>query len=230
MARTIESPVTKTDGDSTRTTHPAFGQMRVSRVQGNIDLYGSDFTHHSFVHVEIHRSELHRNLSHDWHFSRETVLQLAMSEAQWATFVSSFNMGSGVPVTVEFADGDFKPGLPTRKSFSLYKGEATESFNAALAQLQALHSQVSEATSKLSKKAQGEILGPIWSAIATLTSTLPFIQKSFDEHMETSVEKAKVEVNAYATNIMMQAGISALQGGAPLLIETDKTEVVAKGD
>lgn len=222
MPRAIQEPVTVDERDGTKTTHPAFGQITVSRVQGSIDLYGSDFTHHHFVQVEIHRSELHRNLSRDWHFARETLCALAMSESQWATFVSSFNLGSGTPVTIDFVDGHGVPGLPPRKSWSLYRDEVTKDFAETLDGLKKLRDQVSEIAAKAPKKMQVELTQPIQDAINTLESRLPFIYQSFDEHMENTVEKAKVEVNAYAGQTLMRAGLSALQAVAPLAIESDK--------
>ena len=42
------------DDKSTRLTHPAYGQITVSKVSGSRVLYGSDFVHHSYVTLRIH--------------------------------------------------------------------------------------------------------------------------------------------------------------------------------
>lgn len=223
MARKIVQPVTEPHGDGTKTTHPAFGQITVHRVQGATNLYGSDFTHHGFVSVAISRSEMHRNLSRDWHFARGEIVEVWLSEAQWATFVSSFNLGSGVPCTIASDHGEIVPGLPERKTFKLYAEEASESMAETIAKLRALEENMVAATSKLSKKAQDEVMRSVRDAIATLTSSIPFVRQSFDQHIEEGVERAKVEVNAYMMNAVREAGLQALATPqTPLLIEEKK--------
>lgn len=196
------------------TRHPAFGQISAHRVQGAANLYGSDFTHHNFVQIEIMHSELNRDLSTDWHFARKQIVQLAVSEAQWATFVSSLNVGGGVPCTLEYLPGEAVPRLPERKSYHLYSDEAAGKVDSAVKALERLRAKIVDESSKLPKRAQAELLEPIDKAIRELSSNMTFVKKQFDEHVEGMVEKAKVEVNAYATNLMMRAGVAALQGGA----------------
>ncbi len=216
MPHNIQHPVTVEQNDrfgsgkSTTTTHPAFGQIVVSKPQGAVELYGSDFTHHSFVNITVHESELTRNLSRDWPFARKQLLSLSMSESQWATFVSSFGVGGGTQCTLEYVDGERLPSLPPRKTFSLYSDEAQASFKEAVDGVEKLKAIIQQAASKLPKKTQAELLGPIESVISMLASTLPFVKKSFDEHIEEGVEKAKAEVHAYATNTLLRAGLSAL--------------------
>lgn len=227
MARPIQEPVTiehePTPGiKATKTRHPAFGQIVVHRVQGATNLYGSDFTHHGFVTVEIFGSEMHRDLSRDWYFARECKIEVAMSEAQWATFVSSFNIGSGVPCTILHENGVTTPGLPERSTFRMYSEEAQKQLAAALDSLRACEAEVMAATSKLTKKAQSEVQGPIRRAIQTITSSLPFVKKQFDEHIEESVERAKVEANAYLMNAVRASGLKALSNAPvpdPKLVE-----------
>ena len=117
MTTAYENPVTVTEDshgsrDATRTTHPAFAQITASRVSGHSILYGSDFDHNHYVTISISRSELCRNLSNDWYHSREELIEVALSEAQWATFVSSMNQGSGVACTLQHFNGKMIPQLP----------------------------------------------------------------------------------------------------------------------
>jgi hypothetical protein len=150
-----------------------------------------------------------------------------MSEAQWATFVSSFGRGEGVPCTIEYADGKERPRLPPRQTWKLYREEAEKSFADALEKVKGLREQVAAAATRLPKKAQHELTAPIDAVINSLQSTLPFIKESFDKHIEDSIEKAKVEVNAYATNTIMRAGMAAL-GDNHLLQITDAANSTGK--
>jgi hypothetical protein len=128
--KNIENPVTvETTGPQagTRTTHPCFAQIRASRVNGLTNLYDSDFQHNHFVSISIYRSELDRHLNRDWHHSRDELIEVNLSEAQWATFVSSMNVGCGVPCTLSYLHGKFVPQLPdTPDTRTLFKMEMTD--------------------------------------------------------------------------------------------------------
>src|SRR3546814_7975032 len=86
---TVEDPVETADphGHGSRIDHPAFAQIAASRVRcaGGEILYGSDFPHQNFVSIRICRSSLNRDLSNDWHYGKDQMMEVNMSEAQWAT-------------------------------------------------------------------------------------------------------------------------------------------------
>lgn len=221
MARPIEEPtVTKepwaADRDREVSRHPSYAQVAIHHVQGGACLYGSDFEHHNFVLLTIKGSELHRDLARDWHFERETIVEIALSEAQYATMISSPNR-SGVPCTLQYRGGNMIPGLPRRDSTKLYDAEIERKLRATVESLEKQRDEIKAAVGKLPKKVQEQVLGPIETAIREIASNTPFVMKSFDEHMEASIEKAKVEVNAYVTNTVMRAGLESLQGGTPML-------------
>jgi hypothetical protein len=92
--------------------HPAYAQIGASRVSGRAFLYGSDFDHHAYMTISIYKSELHRGLSCDRAFSRGEIIEVALSEAQWATFVSTLNVGSGVQCTIQHLNRERVPQLP----------------------------------------------------------------------------------------------------------------------
>ena len=113
-ARIEEPSIEKGTGfHDEKITHPAFGQVQVSRISGHTTLYDSEFNHAHYVRVTVHRSELNRSLSRDWHFAKSEIVEFDLSEAQWATFVSSFGNGSGTPCTLKFIAGQgHMPQIP----------------------------------------------------------------------------------------------------------------------
>jgi hypothetical protein len=225
MKLEIEEPTVREGsmGDEV-TSHPAFAQLSVSRVSGRTNLYGSDFSHNSYVVVRIHPSELHRSLSRDSHFAGvRPIAEVAMSEAQWATFVSSFNMG-GVPCTIQQFNGERLPQLPDPKSRAdQFGAEMQEDFTEALAALDELRAAVADNTTGLSKKKQDAILGYVHNAKAKLNSSAPFVADQFGKHMQAEKERAKVEIHGYANQLFQRAGVTALAGSGPLALE-DKTD------
>lgn len=205
--------------DNVKSTHPSFGQISVSKVQGRNVMFGSDFVHHNFVSLRVHTAEHNRNLSHDWVFPRECVLELDMSEAQWATFVSSFNT-QGVPCTLRYArgDDDTRPSLPDPDLRREFSNEMAKTMKNATWELEKLKNMIeNDSIVKVSGKAKKELLEPIRMAIQQIMANVPFVKESFDKHVETSIEKAKVEVNAYMTNQIMRAGLEKLGADQDLL-------------
>lgn len=196
--------------DMTIMDHPAFGQITVNRVSGSRTLYGSDFRHDAYVRVTIKRSQLHRNHSRDWYYDKGEIITVDLSEAQWATFVSSFGVGSGVPCTIAREALKGVPTIPFRDEAQEFKIEASAALTAALDEIKALRAAVEENVAGMSKAKQGSLMESVRKAERSLSDSLPFIADQMAEHMEKRVEKAKVEVNAYATATVMRLGLDAL--------------------
>lgn len=208
-------PPTVTIPDDTKhydeiTTHPAYGQISASRVNGTSVLYGSDFIHNGYVTIRIHRSEWNRGLSNDWHHEREEIAEVALSEAQWATFVSTLNMGSGTPCTITSIAGRMVPGIPDPPDrHKQFKKEADARIANGLAHLDQLKAQIMEL--KISEKIRQSLLSELFTSRQELTANIGFVADQFTEHMETVTNHAKIEVAAYLTNAVQRAGLTKLQ-------------------
>lgn len=222
MPREIVEPMTK-DSNSpvseTVTAHPAYAQICAYRVSGSANLYDSDFRHQHYMTIKICRSELHRSLNRDWHFGKEDIIEVALSEAQWATFVSSPGMGDGVPCTMERLHGKMIPGLPAPASrVDQFASEVKQKMERCVGLIDRALNEI--AATGLSKAKQESLAGAIRAARMELGANLPFVAEQFSEHMENTVEKAKQEVHGYMVNAIQRAGLEALAGGKlPLQIE-----------
>ena len=212
--RDVQDPVTVATPEAIThesvTTHPAFAQIRANRGSGSSSLYGSGFPAQSSIRIEISRSELLRSLSNDQHSERESVVCVELSEAQWATFVSTLNNGSGVPCTMRsYRDRDgyhLVPGLPDPPDVSRqFAEEMTET----------LH----EIQAALGKLANDPRL-PAWARkdigiqAHRITGSTGFVAEQFAEHVEKTVADAKIEIHAYATGTLSRKGLDAIAAGA----------------
>lgn len=126
--------------------HPAFGQISVTRGSvggGGLNLYDSDFGHNEIITIEVRHSQLNRGLSRDWHFPRESIVSPTLSAAQWATFVSSFNIGSGVPCTINWEKGVGQiPGIPAIERSEAYKKDMRQTTKEAVDRLNTLKATI----------------------------------------------------------------------------------------
>jgi hypothetical protein len=193
----------RTHGDTYE--HPAFGQIRVNRVSGRAHLFGSDFTHQHYVIVEIETCQLVRSLNRDRYHGDKPLIRVAMSEAQWAAFVSSMGR-QGAPCTIERRGFESIPELPAPVARpEQFSGEMRGKLAKVVERLK------SAAANAKTVSHRKEIEG----AIMELTSNVDFIAESFDEHMEGTVEAAKAEVHGYINHTIERAGLQALTGGQP---------------
>lgn len=222
----IEEPVEKpglNPLNGTAFTHPAFGQIGASRVSGRSILYGTDFEHQNFVTIRIRRSELHRGLSHDFHFGRNELIEVSLSEAQWATFVSSMNVGDGVPCTIEHVAGEDMPALPRREQKDVYRAEVRKQLAEAATRVEStIRALEAGELVSLSKAKRDAVLADLRQLKRDLGDRLPFIAKSLEQHMENTVEHAKVEVGAYVQQHVLRAGLEAL--GIPLQLDPGRQD------
>lgn len=211
-----EPKLEKVDGPvhDTVETHPAYAQIGASRVSGHSYLYGSDFQHQHFITISISRSELHRGLSNDWSHALEEYIEVALSEAQWAAFVSSPNVGQGVQCTLRHKDMKGIPQIPAAK-------DRQEQFDTEMrVNVKEAREHIAKAVkmienSKLSQKDKDKLLSELGMADRDISSSVGFIAEQFGEHMEKVTEHAKAEVNAYIQGTIMRAGLTALQAPAP---------------
>lgn len=217
--RPIEEPKVSLDHGETVTSHPAYGQIVAHRVQGQSVLYGSDFTHNASMRITIQRSELRRSLSRDWHFGRKELIEIELSEAQWATFVSAPNIGSGPPCTILHVQGEQMPALPPPVDRSQqFAGELDGKLKECVANLSGMLSRMDEMG--LPKGKSAELRDALETTLRELKSNLPFVAKQFGEHVEDTVEKAKQEIHGYMNGVISRAGIASLHGQPlPLQIE-----------
>lgn len=190
------------DGETVE-RHPSFGQISVSRVSGTTHLYGSDFTHHHFVSLRVHRSEVRRHLSTDWPMAdSRPLIEVDMSESQWASLLSSLNVGSGVQCTLRYVNGEKVPDPPPPPARGdQFAGEVVDHLDGARAALRELRERVAAG------KAGKESLRLIDQAEAQINANKGYVERQFRRHMEGLLLRAKTEINAYAGSVMARVGL-----------------------
>lgn len=232
MARARQKP-TRT-GDSQHyeyaENHPAYAMIGASRVTvgdgpGGESLFGSDFMHRNYVVIRVVPATLRRGISNDWYGSngRRDYIEVAVSEAQWASFVSTMNVGDGVPATLQHFNGEEVPGIePITNRRAQLNSEIGDTLADTVAHLDALDAAI-EATPGASGKSKAALRESLRRARQELVSNLPYVSATFDKHAEATVERAKAEVDAWVTSAIQRAGLKAL-GAEPIIELHEVTE------
>lgn len=210
------------EGESTE-THPSFGMVSLSRWTsgGGRSFFGSAVEPHAGVSLTIRRGEKKRSLSNDWYHGTDEIIEINMTEAQFAQLITSFNIGSGVPCTISSVNRRGLDGIPDgtvpecpeisehKRVEAKFKVRMMEMAR----QIEALVNKAEEFQgkpniNKADRKAYADIASHIKSIIA---SGVPFIQGQFNEALDMSVSHAKADVDAFMTNLLRQAGMEALR-------------------
>lgn len=206
MPRDIVQPTVNQYGAE---THPAFAMIRASRTSqtpGSV-LFQSDIRHGHSVRIVIETADRKRNLNHDWVHGGKQLMEIELSEAQWASFVSSMNT-SGVPATLRWtaADGQL-PELPydprLAHSMAEVKEAAAKTFGRIKAAMVAYDALPKDAKAKEKREALEEIRRSVQHAEANLA----FTANSLNGYAEDVVSKARADIEAMVQQEAARLGL-----------------------
>lgn len=209
--------------------HPAFGRIVVTKpTGGGFELFGSALKHQTMVCVKIETASLQRELNHDWISGGKYVTEFYMSESQWSHFVSSAGDGGGTPITFRIRHGDDGklmkcPGIESNESMKqTYKREVRELCEEKLAEAVDLVEELKGlvAAGKANKGQLASVLGKAAQFSERLPGTMAFIQGSFAETMEKTVEAGKTEMEAFVHNLAHRTGLEVLRQQSVTLLES----------
>jgi len=196
---------------------PSFGLVSISRVQGSGRLlFESPFDHQHYVTLSIkrayrHRTDLHSNYIGDG----EELIEIAMSETQFATMVTSLNMGVGTPCTIAHFGGKMIPEPKPDQTKQVFAHEAREHFT-DLAKMAAELEKLTETPAKDVKAPQRERMNFLALKIhQAVTSSMDFFHEQFQESMDKVVAAAQGEVQAHVLSVIQKAGLKALGAKEP---------------
>ncbi len=132
--------------------------------------------------------------------------------------VSGFNIGEGIPVTINRRGLEGMPGFPLRDSAKVHVRETEAMIGEVRGMLDEFSKEVEAALAdaKLSQPKRWAITEAATALRRKITDSLPFMRDLFMEQMETRVERAKTEVHAYMAQAIRSAGLEALQRGGSI--------------
>lgn len=206
---------------SQRYEHESYGLISLTRRSGGRNvLFGSKVVHSETVAVQISEAVLERQLSHDFYYPQKVIAEFEMSEAQWARFVSSFGNGTGTPITIRYRNvGELKKmAFPEalNDTISQTEVEIDNTMQDLVARVDAALAKAEEIASKggtISKKSFAELEHDLQIIKSHLASNVNFVKKSVVKEVETLVEDAKIEIEAFAQNVAVATGLDAIRNG-----------------
>lgn len=213
---------TKSDGN-VEETHPSFGLISVSHYTCTPpqNFFGSSIRHHTGVSLSISRAVKQRNLSNTWYHDKDEIIEVNLTQAQWAELLSSFNCGPGVPCTLNHvnrnAANDYvEMGVPPcpetneRQEIEIEFKREMQKLTDGMKELM-VKAKSFQDKPNITKQDRKEFLAIAETLNRKIDSCLPFIQGQFNEAMDGVIVHAKADIEAFTSQLLRQAGLEAVK-------------------
>lgn len=199
-----------------RSKHKSYGQLQIARISGGSrDLFASSIKHRDTVMLRIYNTELVRNLNTDWYSnSGQALIEIEMSQTQFAEAITSMNSGSGTPVTIRSIAGEVVDDCPPINKIQEFDDEFTKHLEGISDNLNALTFNTEKILSqkKAPNKSEKEtILKEISKLKQEWNSNIDFINRMFSEQMDRTVLESKGEVEGFILNKIQSLGLESLK-------------------
>ena len=195
-------PITEREKNRETSRHPAFGTITLTQSVGAEEtLFGSEIKHGRQIRIAISTARLVRNLSSDWIHPEARIIDIAMSQAQFAQFITSVGNGDGTPVTIKWLkDAGAIPGIEMEENkLEIHRREIVETVKESAQEMSNLVNRLGAMIDdgRLSKKELKEIQHSLRCLTDNLPSNMAFSVKMAEESLEKVVSAAKIEVESY---------------------------------
>jgi len=196
--------------------HPSFGIVGFSRIDGHTRLFSSDLLHGNFIQLEIKTAKLHRHLCQDQIYSKNKIIEVWLSEAQFVSLISTMNVGDGVPCTIKWEPTNGEVDEPPIKESEseTSRHEFKEWFSGIEKELREAASQMQmildsgKAPTKMQTK---ELIRLTVNIAKVFKNNAVFANDQFSRAVEKTVSHAKAEIEAFVNNYAHRTGIEQLK-------------------
>lgn len=199
-------------------SHPSYGMIGISRVTGSDNsLFGSSIKHGTVIRIRIRPAHYKRDLCNDRHYSKEkSIVEVDLSPTQFAEFITSMNMGEGVPCTIRQLNGQSGPAPKFQSKREQFVDEFKEHTDRVEDKLDDLlgFAQTLKDKASVSKADRQQLLNMINQVRQDIRADLPFVADQFNEQMEKTVHEAKGEFEAFIAQRVQEVGLDNLPTAA----------------
>ncbi len=213
--------------DAKRTEHESFGIAGFSRstTSGDgVSLFGSSIKHGNTITFTVRQGEVDRHLEQDWYHSaaRLPIVEIEMSQAQFAEMITSMNMGDGIPVTLRYVNGKKMEDCPHESKIAQHSNEFKQRMKEFSTRVNAYGKDLyAKIEKRLPKKEQDEVKNIVDQIVQEVESNIPFYEKQFVRQMEKTQTEAKAEIEAFVNNKIHSTGLKSL-------LEKEESKMIEK--
>lgn len=224
----------KDHGLGTPETHPSYGVVGLSRVSGNASLFESEVNHMYYISLRIKEAERWQDGTQVRTHAGRQLIEIFLTEAQFAQLMTSPNIGEGVPCTIHYCAADKPEGKPYlhpkwgirpdpppperfEKKFHAETEERAKIISDNLASLESELSAMLSGETKVNKGNLGSLLAKIQSSRQQIESNIPYVLRCVEEQLEKKINAAVIEFEGYMAQSLQARGLSSAQESLPEL-------------
>lgn len=194
--------------------HPSYAVVTTSRVSGQAKLFDSHFAHQHFIRLSIHAAQVEES-DHSRRIRPNgltSMVEIYMSETQFARMITSMSQGQGAPCTLNRFMGASVEKPPEERSDA---EKHTDRIEAKVREVVELDDDTIAGLEEMLEAKRRPTLSELRSLIKTLTqsryhrvSNTAHIHEVLSETMEERVSQAKDEIDAHVSAIVGQAQLT----------------------
>ena len=198
--------------DWTEDRHPSWGKINISRVSGQATLFRSSLQHNHFISLTISKARVvDSGGASDFLMSDEELIEVYMSETQFARMITSIGMGEGAPCTINRHGGESVEDCPEqdRKQFVIdahdeHLADHDSKMRELLGRLQRMKTDKHRPT----LKELGEIVHELSCYTGNFKTSHKYYREQFTEEVEEILDDARTEIEAHILHSAGKLGIN----------------------
>lgn len=207
-------------------SHPSFGMIGFSRITGGRrQLFASALKDHgTTIRLQITQARMGNDLGRDWiRGDIMPIIEVEMSPAQWAEFITSPNIGSGVPCTIRTLDKKSveEPPLGFGEEHERVKDDVknhVKDLTKAVIGVAKRTTAIFDSPGKVTKAERTEILGMLGKLESLIGADVPFLLDQLDEAAGKIVTNKVAEADAFITHALQMLGLRGLKEAAQKML------------
>ena len=202
--------------------------ISVSRIHHQPEyLFGSDVEHMNTVVLRIHHGEhirdetLHRDIFND----TGTIIEVQMTEQQFAAMITTMNVSGGSPCTISRLNGKTVAKPPKHRQQQVFERELRDAGTKMTEELTAIEKELESAieTGKLNKTTLRDLLKRLHYAQCAVKDNLPFLYRQYHETLDNAARDAETALHGRLIGVFQQLGLDNVKSGnAPKLLGNDE--------
>ena len=238
-----KAKVTKRDGPGGtdwKHEHPSYGTISLHRASvggGGADLFMSSVKNGNVVVLEICHADRTRASTHsDYVHSKDPIVQIYMSELQFAQAITSFGIGGGVPCTINRINNQAVEDCPPDTRFREFNAEIKLDADETSSDLDELRTMIDELVEqpRVNKSQIRDLASKMDKVLRDLKSNVPFLAKQIQEHTEDVINDAQAQIDGHILDRVQRLGLGSLaeaqRAGVLSISDAEPEAIEAKAD
>ena len=220
--RTEPESVVKTD-EGTLHYHPSYAVVNFSRCSGSANLYDSEIDHQHYIMLRLAHAHTESDDYSDRVVTDDHIIEIKMSETQFARAITSMNMGQGIPCTINRLNNVSFPEPPRKQSLLRRNDKRIEEFakktEDTFTNIKTQIKELREAKKRPTLKQMDQMLFDLRVAEQNMAANAEFAHTMLSEAAEDAVASAKAEVDGYVSHTILMSGLRGLESSQMINLE-----------